>query len=289
MRIKAISAKGIEPIKAFHVENLSDVVVIAGPNGVGKSRLLNWLLTFFQNLPSDPNNWVQVEATSPKEIAEWGKTLLDTRESQDVIKLRGTMQKKRRRSAYESSLLNFESDRTITQVKPYTFSWDYSDPYLEEQGWNYGFTRLTGRFEDTVHTIFRKVRSRREAISLRVDELIRERRIATQPQYGQVSGEQAIISVDINKFPDPIVVFKDAFSQLLAPKKLVDPDPKKQQLFYEYERKEYQLNSLSSGEREVVNVVFDFLLRNPSDCIVVFDEPELHLHPELSYRLIQTL
>jgi hypothetical protein len=46
---------------------------------------------------------------------------------------------------------------------------------------------------------------------------------------------------------------------------------------------------LSSGEREVVNIVFDFLLRAPSDCVVIFDEPELHLHPELSYRLLQTL
>ena len=35
--------------------------------------------------------------------------------------------------------------------------------------------------------------------------------------------------------------------------------------------------------------MFDFLLRNPSDCIVIFDEPELHLHPELSYKLLQTL
>jgi energy-coupling factor transporter ATP-binding protein EcfA2 len=35
--------------------------------------------------------------------------------------------------------------------------------------------------------------------------------------------------------------------------------------------------------------VFDFILRNPSDCVVLFDEPELHLHPELSYKLLQTL
>src|SRR4029079_12372924 len=49
------------------------------------------------------------------------------------------------------------------------------------------------------------------------------------------------------------------------------------------------LDTLSSGEREVVNIVFDFLLRNPSDCIIFFDEPELHLHPELSYKLLQTL
>src|SRR5664279_5573291 len=47
--------------------------------------------------------------------------------------------------------------------------------------------------------------------------------------------------------------------------------------------------SLASGEREVVNIAFDFLLRRPSDCIVFFDEPELHLHPELSYKLLRTL
>jgi hypothetical protein len=47
--------------------------------------------------------------------------------------------------------------------------------------------------------------------------------------------------------------------------------------------------TLSSGEREVVNIAFDFLLRRPRDCIVFFDEPELHLHPELSHKLLQTL
>jgi len=51
----------------------------------------------------------------------------------------------------------------------------------------------------------------------------------------------------------------------------------------------FPITSLSSGEREVVNIVFDFLLRSPNDCIVIFDEPELHLHPELSYKLLQSL
>ena len=46
---------------------------------------------------------------------------------------------------------------------------------------------------------------------------------------------------------------------------------------------------LSSGEREVLGIAFDFILRNPSHCIVFFDEPELHLHPELLSRLIMTL
>ena len=51
----------------------------------------------------------------------------------------------------------------------------------------------------------------------------------------------------------------------------------------------FPITSLSSGEREVINIIFDFLLRSPNDCIVIFDEPELHLHPELSFKLLQAL
>jgi len=43
-------------------------------------------------------------------------------------------------------------------------------------------------------------------------------------------------------------------------------------LYYSIEGATFPVSSLSSGEREVVNVVFDFLLRSPHDCVVIFDE-----------------
>ena len=46
---------------------------------------------------------------------------------------------------------------------------------------------------------------------------------------------------------------------------------------------------LSSGEREVVVLTFDILTQNPSDCIILIDEPEVHLHPELTFRLVKVL
>ena len=49
------------------------------------------------------------------------------------------------------------------------------------------------------------------------------------------------------------------------------------------------IESLSSGELEVLRIALDFVLREPSHCIVFFDEPDLHLHPELLSRLITTL
>lgn len=93
----------------------------------------------------------------------------------------------------------------------------------------------------------------------------------------------------LQEYVDPLVPYKNAFHQLLAPKRLHDVDTRKQQIFFETNGQIFPIDQLSSGEREVVNIVFDFILRNPSDCIIFFDEPELHLHPELSYRLLQTL
>ena len=70
---------------------------------------------------------------------------------------------------------------------------------------------------------------------------------------------------------------------------LLDLDPRNQQLYFDDAGQRLPVSAMSSGEREVVNIVFDFILRAPSDCIIFFDEPEIHLHPELSYRLLQTL
>ena len=64
---------------------------------------------------------------------------------------------------------------------------------------------------------------------------------------------------------------------------------KNQQIYYEFNGQKLAYDFLSSGEKEVVNIVFDFLLRGPEDCVIIFDEPELYLHPELSYKLLQTL
>jgi hypothetical protein len=153
-------------------------------------------------------------------------------------------------------------------------------------GWQFGFGRLSDRFQDTLHALFRKVRTRREEIAKKAELLMKEK---AGQERGDAHSAEKFIQLDPSEFPDPIDPFRLAFTQLLAPKELVQPDPRSQQLQYSYDGQTFPITSLSSGEREVVNIVFDFLLRNPTDCIVVFDEPELHLHPELSYKLLQTL
>lgn len=272
MRLKKIEAKDILPVKNFCVDELSDIVVIAGPNGVGKTRLINRLLVYIQHLNPDPNICFIVEATCDEERTDWGQKTLDTSIPEEAQKLKQTLTKTRRRTKWRSSVINFESDRSIQKITPFVFTWNITDPDEENIGWNATFSGLRNRFQDTLHAIFRKVHSRRNTIASRAEELMKE-------------GKEVM---DLN-FTDPLKPLKNAFSQLLSPKKLLDAEPKDQKLQYEYEGQVFPIESLSSGEKEVVNIVFDFLLRTPSDNIVIFDEPELHLHPELSYKLLQTL
>ncbi len=207
-----------------------------------------------------------------EELEDWGKKELDTANQPDAQKLQVSLQKSRHRRKWRSSVINFESDRSIQKISPYPFSWDIKDPYEENVGWDVTFGGLRARFQDTLHSIFRKVQSQRDHIAKRAEELM---------QRGETS-------MELN-FKDPLEPFKKAFSQLLSPKELLNADPKKQYLDYSYEEQQFPLTSLSSGEQEVANIVFDFILRRPSHSIVMFDEPELHLHPELSFKLLRTL
>lgn len=49
MRIRSIEVKNHPPVLDFAVDQLSDVIVLAGPNGVGKTRLIEALNQKFQN------------------------------------------------------------------------------------------------------------------------------------------------------------------------------------------------------------------------------------------------
>ena len=272
MKIKSVYLQHIPPVNLFEVNDLSDITIIAGPNGVGKSRLLQHLLNYIQNPRSHGKSKLIIEATSQRELELWNKSLLDTSNDDDAKMFQNILHQNQRRGNWRSGVIYFESDRTIQQVKPFQFTWDLPDPNDEKIEWHTTFKGIRNRYQDTLHSIFKLLEHQKRSIA---------NRAVTLQKQGKTSMNL--------EFDDPLQPFKNAFSQLLAPKRLLDASAKTQKLQYVFEGKTFDINTLSSGEREVVNIVFDFILRKPEDCIVFFDEPELHLHPELSLKLIQTL
>lgn len=172
MRLTSTKAVAIKPIQRFEVAELSDVIVLAGPNGVGKSRLVERILQHLQNpqagtspVPADRSRLpekisVIIEATDPNETTLWGKKTLDTSIHEDgLLFLRALQNSKYSRRNFQSSVLYFESDRSIQQIDPFQFTWDLPDPWEERVAWNFGWGGLRNRFKDTLHGIFRKVKS----------------------------------------------------------------------------------------------------------------------------------
>ena len=272
MRLKSVSASNVLPVKQFQVDGLSDLVVIAGPNGVGKTRLVSGLLAHFRTHKGNAQVSFEVEATDEAEKVAWGKSLLNTSSSEDAQKLRALLQQNKSRRNFRNSVLYYESNRSIQNVQPLTFQFEFGDPYEEQVGWDLSFNGLANRWQDTQHAIFKKIQSQKMAIANRAIQL-----------RGEGHNTMNL------EFSDPLDPFRDAFSRLLGPKVLHGADMQNQRLMYREGAEEREVASLSSGEREVLTIAFDFLLRRPSHCIVFFDEPELHLHPELLARLVSTL
>jgi energy-coupling factor transporter ATP-binding protein EcfA2 len=63
------------------------------------------------------------------------------------------------------------------------------------------------------------------------------------------------------------------------------------QLMFQKGTSEIHYDVLSSGEKEVVNIMFNLLVRTPHypNTIYFFDELDTHLHTELQYKLIQEI
>lgn len=271
MRIKSINAQAVPPIELFQVDNLSDLVVIAGPNGVGKSRLVAGLLGELQQLTGS-NISFSIEATSDEEKQNWQKRELNTTISQDRQLFRTTLHANRTRRLFKSGVLYYESNRTIQNLRPLAYSWEFADPWTENIPWNSTFGGLSNRFQDTIHALFKKVQAQKSSIAAAAINLRKQGHRSMNLDFG-----------------DPLDPFRDAFGKLLGPKKLEELEIRSQTLMYSIDGTNLSTDSLSSGEKEVLNIAFDFILRRPSDCVIFFDEPELHLHPELSFKLISTL
>ncbi len=71
--------------------------------------------------------------------------------------------------------------------------------------------------------------------------------------------------------------------------KCISPENNIYQFYLLKDGLEIEIDTISSGEREIINFIFGLFLEKLDDGIVIIDEPELHLHPNWQKKLIQIL
>ena len=273
MRITSLQANNIPPIRSFSADNLGGAVIIAGANGSGKSRLKDHIVACFQN-PQQPNISLTVSATRPRETQSWGTESVTLTHGQNNTRFQQYMRGSSRGRAYAGSVIQIESNRSAAAVKFKPLTLATQDPDDVNTANNFFMQPLTSRWSHTVNSIFQKVANRDQKIAQHVKANL------------QLTGEQALAA-----HPDPYLKYQTAFAELLPGKTLEPIDPKQLKEFHYRNGSSEPLAfaTLSSGEKEVVRIVFGLLLKDISHSVILVDEPELHLHPTLAFRLMETL
>lgn len=264
--------KDFPPIKNFKMENLGDIVIIAGANGSGKSRLKEAIVGTLQG-----GNQMSVSllATREKEKEDFGGDTLIAAQGIKNQTLERYMQKRRfGRGQYVGSLVQIDSQRNIQTTQYQQVSWQVSDPDDVETPSTFYYQNFTNRWQDFMNYIHKKVAAYQNQLATEV-----------------INGSDITAEIIKEKLPHPLAKYKEIFSTLLPEKKLLDIDPASPREF-QYKDKSgatLSFNSLSSGEQEVVKVLFDVARKDIKDSVIIVDEPELHLHPTLTFKLIEAL
>ena len=275
MHIARISLKDYPPIKNIDIKISSNVVIIAGANGSGKTRLKESIVYPFAT-EHESNVSLSLIATRLEEEDLWQSKSLDVVSGKRNQELRKYLSTRVRENSFVGSLVKIESNRSIRPVPFQTVTSTMPDP--DEQGLDHSWylDSVANRWERLVNYIYTK-------------SAIRE----TQ-QMKFMKENQGKTYEDAQKvFPDPFLPYQKIFNSFLLGKTLnpIDPNSLSPREF-EYSTTNSQalpFASLSSGEREIVIMLFDLAYKEISHSVILIDEPELHLHPLLVFRFVETL
>lgn len=273
MKIKSLKIIDFKPIKNIELNNLGDTVIIAGANGSGKTRLKQAIV---QSLQGSPVMDMTIEASRIEEEDPkyFGGLHLEVKKGQPNQLLNNYINSRKYGSGrYVGSLVQIDSNRSIQTLKYSAVNWLAGDPDDTESPSNFYFNQFSNRWQDFVNYIHQKSASR-------------DKKLADELKKNPSTGEEII-----KRNPDPFEKYKKIFEDLLPGKKLLDINPAQPKEFQFRDESEQTLNfrSLSSGEQEVIKVLFDVARKEIKHSVILVDEPELHLHPTLTFKLIEAL
>ena len=274
MKIESFDLTDFKPIVRLQVQNLGSTVVIAGANGSGKTRLKDAIV---QTLQGSPCMDMTITATRSEERSSkyFNGDQISVKNGQPNRTLQNYFSSRKFGAGrYVGSLVQIDSERSVQALKFNQVNWLGGDPDDQESAGNFYFSSFTNRWQDFMNYIHQKSAAR--------DKKLAE----VMKQSPDLLGKQIL-----SKYPDPIAKYQHIFESILPGKKLLPITPASPTAFYfsDDDGQRLPFKALSSGEQEVIKVLFDVARKDIRHSVIIVDEPELHLHPTLAFKLIETL
>ncbi len=319
MRIKAFRIENYKNIQLAEVANLPDFVVICGGNGSGKSSILEALLTIRNFLAhqvdkkqrfqfdtsvisaDSQNTSIQVTFQFTIEEIEYINKKFAGRHSlpeehtiKVILKRNDDPNLKHDPNDIDDTFINDNksyldqiegSDAAVFQLlyehKAGVSVFDYFSSNREYQkqevnSWSTSFLNRDSQKQILIRGSNKYNNIKQYLLGIKIDDL---RRI----QLAQKNGNSYNI--------DSLNAIKDFFKKFLAPMEFIDIDLTVSpfRFIINTPRGEIDINGLSSGEKEILFTYVHFKKFGTRDSVILFDEPDAHLHPELETSYLKSL
>ena len=280
MKIEKVHIKNIKGIKdlelSFRKDNeILDVIVLAGVNGSGKTTILESIKDFFYN---ENVNYVNLEKSNVNLdifFEDFEKKNIEEAEKYS--------------DNFKHGLWEF-----FNTLRSYDYYRKNSNDYYQNQ--------IAKRFDIPPKIIYVPAENKFEEIQTYSTTLSKEYEfiniinsnvikdipsyIATRRNYLATIEEDLTMKEVTNKVVNEI---NSIFSILELDVKLkgFSKDEKTMPIFENSAGEEFNINDLSSGEKQLFLRTLSIKMLEPKNSIILIDEPELSLHPKWQQRIIE--
>ena len=281
MKIEKVHIKNIKGIKdlelSFKKDNeILDVIVLAGVNGSGKTTILESIKDSFNNTNINYDEPEKSNVNLDIFFEDFEKNNIEEAE-------------KNCKDKYEHKLQDF-----FRALKSYEYSRKNNNEYYDNL--------IAKRFENPPKIIYVPAENKFENVETESTTLSREYKfiniinsnvirdipsyIATRRNYLATIEEDLTMKEITNKVVKEI---NRIFSVLELDVKLkgFSKDEKTMPIFENSAGEEFNINDLSSGEKQLFLRTLSIKMLEPKNSIILIDEPELSLHPKWQQRIIE--
>lgn len=281
MKIEKVHIKNIKGIKdlelSFKKDNeILDVIVLAGVNGSGKTTILESIKDFFNNTNINYDEPEKSNVNLDIFFEDFEKNNIEEAE-------------KKCKDKYEHKLQDF-----FRTLKSYEYSRKNNNEYYDNL--------IAKRFENPPKIIYVPAENKFEEIQTYSTTLSREYQfiniinsnvirdipsyIATRRNYLATIEEDLTMKEVTNKVVNEINGIFDIL-ELDVKLKGFSKDEKTMPIFENSAGEEFDINDLSSGEKQLFLRTLSIKMLEPKNSIILIDEPELSLHPKWQQRIIE--
>ena len=280
MKIEKVHIKNVKGIKdlelSFKKDNkILDVIVLAGVNGSGKTTILESIKDFFNNK--------NINYEEPK------KSNVDLDIFFEKFEKKNIEEAEKSSNNYKQPLWNFFNALQSYQYEKYNNNGLYQNLIAKrfENPPKIIYVPAENKFEE-IQTYSTTLSKEYKFINIVNSNVIRDipSYIATRRNYLATIEEDLTMKEITNKVVNEINSIFNIL-ELDAKLKGFSKDEKTLPIFENSAGEEFDINNLSSGEKQLFLRTLSIKMLEPNNSIILIDEPELSLHPKWQQRIIE--